>query len=266
MYGLKQAPLLWNKHIHGTLTEIGFKRHAGEYGLYFRDCKDGIALVALVALYVDDLLITSPSPEVTSKIKNALNRYYSMKDLGQVKKFLGLNIEQDDKKVSLSLHDYICQAASSSGVDTSRTVTTPLSKDIPIFDDQSPPLPDITVYQSIVGQLLFISNTGRPDVAHSISLLSRFLKDPREIHLRAAHRVMQYLYATRHHGLVYHMGSPIELQIYSDASHGSTTDIPHATRGYILPVMQCRREGDVCSTTENTKLFNTKSFGSNVIP
>lgn len=30
MYGLKQAPLLWNKHIHGTLTEIGFQRHAGD--------------------------------------------------------------------------------------------------------------------------------------------------------------------------------------------------------------------------------------------
>lgn len=32
------------------------------------------------------------------------------------------------------------------------------------------------------------------------------------------------------------MGSPIELRIYSDASHGSTTDIPHATRGYIIPL------------------------------
>lgn len=30
MYGLKQVPLLWNKHIHGTLTEIGFQRHAGD--------------------------------------------------------------------------------------------------------------------------------------------------------------------------------------------------------------------------------------------
>ena len=157
MYGLKQAHLLWDKHIHDTLTEIGFQRHTGEYGLYFRHCKDGIALVAL---YVDDLLIASRSPEVITKIKNALNIYYSMKDLGRVKKFLGLNIEQDDKKISLSLHDYICQAASSSGVDTSHSTSTSLSKYIPIFDDQSPPLPDITVYQSIVGQLLFISNTG----------------------------------------------------------------------------------------------------------
>ena len=83
-----------------------------------------------------------------------------MKDLGRVKKFLVLNIEQDDKKVSLSLHDYICQAASSSDVDTSHSTSTSLSKDIPLFDDQPTPLSDITVYQSIVGQLLFISNTG----------------------------------------------------------------------------------------------------------
>ena len=60
------------------------------------------------------------------------------------------------------------------------------------------------------------------------------MQAPRKIHLRAAHRVFQYLYTTRTHRLVYRSGSPLQAVIYSDASHGSAVDIPYATRGYIV--------------------------------
>ena len=86
---------------------------------------------------------------------------------------------------------------------------------------------------------MFIANTGRPDVAYSVSLLSRFMQAPRKVHLRAAHRVFQYLYTTRTHRLVYRSGSPIQAVIYSDASHGSAADIPYATRGYIVQMAGC---------------------------
>ena len=81
-------------------------------------------------------------------------------------------------------------------------------------------------------QLLFIANVSRPAVAYSVGLLSRFLQAPRQVHLKAAHRVLQYLYTTCTHRLVYRSGSPLQVVIYSDASHGSATDIPYATRGY----------------------------------
>lgn len=85
-----------------------------------------------------------------------------------------------------------------------------------------------------MGQLLFVANAGRPDVAHSVSLLSRFLKDPREVHLKGAHRVMQYLFSTRSHGLKYMPGGNASLIAYSDASHGNKNDLPYATAGYLV--------------------------------
>lgn len=230
MYGLKQAPLLWNKHINGTLTKLGFNQHAGEHGLYFKHSPSGLIFVAL---YVDDLLIAAPDMAIMQKVKNALSRFYSMKDLMSVNKFLGMNVNQTSNDITLSLEDYISQAAVSNAIPLDKPVDIPLSPTTNLFDDQSLPLDNVTPYQSIVGQLLFIANTGRPDVAHSVSLLSRFLKAPTEIHLTAARRVFQYLYTTRKAALVYRIGSPIHMNIYSDASYGTTTDIPYATRGYI---------------------------------
>ena len=230
MYGLRQAPLLWNNHIHESLTSLGFKRHEGEHGLYFKQSSVGLVLVAL---YIDDLLIAAPSLLLVKNVKAALSSRYSIKDLGVVDKFLGMNITQNDDTITLHMADYITSAASISKVVFHKQVPTPLSPSVNYFDDSSPPVENITIYQSIIGQLLFIANAGRPDVAYPVSLLSRFLKDPRKVHLQAAHRVMQYLYSTRYLGISYRMGSPISLTIYSDASQGSTTDIPYSTGGYV---------------------------------
>jgi len=193
MYGLKQAPLLWNKHINATLTSLDFQQHAGEHGLYFKRSSKGIILVAL---YVDDLLIAAPDSATLSSVKASLSSFYSMKDLGPVNKFLGMNVVQTADNISLSLTDYIIKAANSSSISLHKHVYTPISSTTDLFDTQQPALANVTPYQSIVGQLLFISNTGRPDIAHSVSLLSRFLKSPTELHLRTAHHVLQYLYTT----------------------------------------------------------------------
>lgn len=231
MYGLKQAPLLWNRHINSSLTKLGFARHPSEYGLYYKFTCSGLVLVAL---YVDDLLLSAPTKEIMQQVKRRLSLAYSMKDLGPVSKFLGMNVNQTaNGTVHLTLADYIVKAASLSEVPTHKNVHTPLSNSVNYFTDKSPLLKSPTPYQSIVGQLLFVANTGRPDIAYSISLLSRFLKSPRQVHMMAAQRIMQYLYTTRNYGLSYQSTTPLTLAIYSDASYGSVSDLPLSTGGYI---------------------------------
>ena len=230
MYGLKQAPLLWNGHINRTLQAAGFQRHDGDFGIYFRNTKEGLVLVAL---YVDDILIAAPSSLLLDKVKSLLTATYSMKDLGVVNKFLGMNIHQGSKAITLSLEDYINSAASSTDIPIHRPVYTPLSSVDPLFNCQkSPLLPDVRPYQSIIGQLIFIANAGRPDVAYAVSILSRFLKEPRQVHMHAANRVLQYLYTTRFRCLKYSYGTSVALTVYSDAATCSRYDLPYSTGGY----------------------------------
>ena len=90
LYGLKQFPMLWNTHMKGTLSKLGFGQNKKEFGLYFRRTE---VRLCLIALYVDDLLITSSSSAEIQQIKNFLKKPYEMKDLGPVEKFLGMNIK-----------------------------------------------------------------------------------------------------------------------------------------------------------------------------
>ena len=60
MYGLKQAPLLWNRHLHRTLTSFGFQRSKHDPCVYFRRRSGG--LLTVLAIVVDDILCASSSP------------------------------------------------------------------------------------------------------------------------------------------------------------------------------------------------------------
>ena len=117
-------------------------------------------------------------PHASLTRSSPLTPTYSMKDLGVVNKFLGMNIHQGSKAITHSLEDYIIPAASSANIPMHRPVYAPLSSVDPLFNHKkSPLLTDVRPYQSIIGQLIFIANAGRPDVAYAVSILSRFLKN-----------------------------------------------------------------------------------------
>ena len=51
------------------------------------------------------------------------------------------------------------------------------------------------MYQRLVNKLIYLSHT-RPDVDFAISLVSQFMHQPKEIHLQAALRIVQYMKGT----------------------------------------------------------------------
>ena len=253
LYGLKQSPLLWNQHMKTTLEKIGFQQHPSEFGLFFKRSDNGLCMVAL---YVDDLLIASSRPDEIQEVKEYLSECYEMKDMGLVKKFLGLNIEQGDSYITLSLEDYIEKKIEELRLTDLHNPYTPLQSKIDYCDGSSPRLDNITKYQSLIGTLLFAANTGRPDVAYAVSFLSRFLKDPREIHYKAAKRIMGYLLATKDYKLKYTKDEHNYFRIYTDASYADTPDAK-STYGYQVfyagaPISWCSKRIScvVLSTTE----------------
>ena len=58
-------------------------------------------------------------------------------------------------------------------------------------------------YKELVGALLHLPNTTRPDIDFAASFLSRFMQDPREIHWRSAKHVLRYLKSTKEIGVLY---------------------------------------------------------------
>ena len=81
LYGLKQAPRIWFIRIRKALLKLGFKQSTAEPCIFFSEN-------VIIFVYVDELLVASPTEEDFSSAKQVLFQEFTMKDLGFPKKFL----------------------------------------------------------------------------------------------------------------------------------------------------------------------------------
>ncbi|XP_071740182.1 uncharacterized protein [Rutidosis leptorrhynchoides] len=87
LYGLKQAPRQWNEKLSSFLSDYGFIQSINDYSLYTYS-KDGIFLILLV--YVDDIILAGNNVLQITKVKDFLKSKFKIKDLGDLKYFLGI--------------------------------------------------------------------------------------------------------------------------------------------------------------------------------
>ena len=107
LYGLKQLLRQWYKHFDSFIREKRYTQSHYDQCGYYNKLPDGEYIYLL--LYVNDMLITSKSRSAIDKLKKDLSSEFEMKDLSEVKKVLGMEIEWNwkDDKVSLTQNGYL---------------------------------------------------------------------------------------------------------------------------------------------------------------
>lgn len=95
-------------------------------------------------------------------------------------------------------------------MDGSRHVSTPMDPSqvlLPRAVGQATP-EEKSMFASIIGSLLYMANSYRPDISYAVSVLSQFTSNPSDDHWRAMKRVMRYLNGTKNYGLFFPSWDP----------------------------------------------------------
>jgi hypothetical protein len=103
LYVLKQAPRAWYIRIDSYLIKSGFSRSQNEPTLYTKTDHHG--KIMIVCLYVDDMIYTG-NLELTN-FKHAMQSEFEMTDLGIMKYFLGIEVDQSTKGIFVSQKKYV---------------------------------------------------------------------------------------------------------------------------------------------------------------
>ena len=74
----------------------------------------------------------------------------------------------------------------------------------------------------------------RPNLSYSVSILSRFMQEPRESHWNSAKRVVRYIQSTKDFGLLYKRNKNFTLVGYSDADFAGDIDDKTSTSGHLM--------------------------------
>ncbi|CAI7933470.1 unnamed protein product [Closterium sp. NIES-54] len=232
LYGIKQAPRLWQQHLHARLIRIGFLQLPHDQGMY--QLTKGTNYILLI-VYVDNLLYIGSTDAITTRFEGELQRDLTLTVATTVTQYLGLNIQDGDNAIYLSAEKYKDTIAK-------RFRLTPTVISMPYrYTDENRKASallkpaGIRDYQRKLGCLLFAAVTCRPDLSYSASQLATYLKKPEAEHMLELDRALHYLVSTPTIGLTYHKTGTTTPKLigYVDADHAGDSDNRRSRTGYI---------------------------------
>jgi len=189
LYRLKNSPRQWYKHFDSFIREKRYTRSHYDLCVYYNKLPEGEYIYLL--LYVDDMLIASKSRSAIDKLKKDLSSEFEMKDLGEAKNVLGMEIERDQRsdKVSLTQNEYLQKVLQRFNIDgDTKSVSTPLAPHfklkatISLTTVEECEYMTRVTYTSAVGSLIYAMVCTRSDLSQAVSVISRYMHDPRKGH------------------------------------------------------------------------------------
>lgn len=169
------------------------------------------------------------------EIKIELSTRFSMKDLAEIKYYLGINIEYDCKKGIMTLDQSACikLSARKYNVMDAKLYCTPMEQNLNL-DLAQAASHDIR-YRNLIGALLYISTGTRVDLSYSVNFLSRFQNSYDETRYKYALRVLKYLYLTKEFMLIYKRNLSAEiLDCFVDVDWAGNKTDRKLTTGFVI--------------------------------
>ena len=230
LYGLRQAPRAWNTTFTSMLKEFNLKPTDSDACVSVGDN------YTYLAIYVDDGVIFGKDKESINRVLDYMRQHFNVKIISN-SCFIGVEVKRYPNAIMLHQGAYIKRMLTRYGMENCKGAKSPLEAghmlNYPELMEKAV-LDDIP-YAAAVGSLLYCALATRPDITHSLSLLSKYTKAPREAHWKAIKRVFRYLQATSNYGLLYRkIDSNLTLDCYTYADWGGDQSSRRSMSGMVL--------------------------------
>ena len=197
IYGLKQAPRAWYNALTSYLLSIGFVKTKSDALLLVRH---GAGDTLFVLVYVDDIIITGSNTLSVNQVITSLASKFSIKDLGNLHYFLGVEVIRSSNSLILTQTNYVNEILNDELMTDCKSVNTPMSASELLTLSDGTHLTDATRYRRVLDRLQYLSFT-RLDIAYAVNKLSQFMQALSDLHWKAVKRVLRYLRGTIQLGL-----------------------------------------------------------------
>ena len=230
LYGLKQSGRNWNNVLHDKFIKQGYTQSDADPCLYTLIQGNSSAHVLI---WVDDILVCSNNEKLLQDTKQMLANSFEMKDLGTLNRFLGVEFTNEDGCVIMSQREYTERVLKRFKMEKCNPRSYPMSESYCKDPDESEEFKDIHLYQELVGCLIYMMTSTRPDLSFSVSKLATKMSNPSQRDWEAAKDVLRFVKGTVDHKLVF-CKSQKEPHIigYCDADWAGSRD-RKSTTGYV---------------------------------
>ncbi|WZZ78411.1 hypothetical protein YC2023_098983 [Brassica napus] len=232
IYGLKQSPRAWYNKLSTTLNGRGFKKSELDHTLFTLTTPSG--MIALL-VYVDDIIITGSDKEGIIATKEFIKSMFEIKDLGEMKYFLGIEICRSKEGLFMSQRKYTLDLLKGAGAYGGKTARMPMEDGYKVPREgeieDSKPYQDPKLYRKLVGKLIYLTIT-RPDICFAVNQVSQHMQVPKEHHWRMVERILMYLNGSPDQGVWMGCNGSTEVVGYCDADWAGDRADRRSTTGY----------------------------------
>jgi hypothetical protein len=233
LYGLKQSGREWYKVMKAFLLKSGFKESSADNCIYFRSINGKITIVGV---YVDDILTTGNDVDI---FRSEMQREFGMEDGGELSWYLGIGIERhNDGSYEIQQNQYLkdkCKEyvryidknGCSNPLPTDFLQILERAEDSDELDPEFP-------YSEIVGSLMYAMIGTRPDLAMALSVVCRFMQNPKKLHCDLVKHILRYVNSNSY-SLAYKSSISNELIGWVDASYANQEKFK-STTGWLFTV------------------------------
>ena len=189
------------------------------------------------------MLIACKSKGEIDRLKTQLSNEFEMKDLGEARRILGMEISRDRVKrtVHLTQKQYLKRILQRFNIDSkTKPVSTPMASYFKLSALQSPKTDEErdyiknVPYASVVGSLMYAMVCTQPDISQAVSLVSRYMHNPGKVHWHAVKWILRYIVGTVDIGLKFEKSEDSLVTGYVDSDYAGDLDKRRSTTGYVF--------------------------------
>ena len=244
IYGLVQAGKVWNDLLKRSLENRGFTQCPYEPGLFVKRFEDGSIIV--ITTYVDDLLVSASSKEHLDEEFKHLGADLPIGNREELSWHLGMHFQRFGDSATIDQSAYVIETinqfnmANAKGRRTPRKLESQVTKADAPKDEETFNEAQKLPFRNLVGKLMYLSQTSRPDISEAISESSKYFSNWGAAHWNEAKDILRYLRTSHELPLVYHpkrTESPLE--IYVDAAYANDKDTRRSQTGIAIFYYDC---------------------------
>lgn len=218
----------------------------------------------ILLVYVDDICVAAKALSQVQWFKNEFQKAFKIKDLGEMKKILGIRITRNRKKRTLRMDQshYLSEFLDELDMSTDKHEKTKIPMNgYDALRSAGPNDRRISPkdYQHKIGKLMYAAMHTRPDFCFALGRLSQYLGDPAHHHGQALKTLLRYIRSTIDLGIEY--GPPessgSSLKAYSDFDYAADRLNRKSILGYVymfaggsVAWMSRKQKSVATSTTE----------------
>jgi hypothetical protein len=165
------------------------------------------------------------------EFKAAIKTKFEMTDLGLMKHFLGIEVDQSSHGIFVSQQKYATDTLKRLKMDKCKLAETPIALGTKLSKQDEGPIVDLTLYKRMVGSLMYLTVT-KPDIMYATSFVSRFMESPKDSHGKVGKRILRYVAGKINYGLRYTTSEDHSLIGYIDSDFAGNIDDRKSTSGY----------------------------------